>query len=298
MPPSIVYCPGDPLLSARVLGAVFTVNNQLLCLFSIYAPVIPAEQPTFYVSLTEYLCSLSLGDTPLIWMAILIMFLDPSLDSSRPSTRPDRGPGPLRLLMSQLGLVDSFRQLHSDGKRFTNHSGSHVAARRLDRLYVSASLLNTLRRFVHRARSSVPGHRTPRLRSVSNGGRLRSSAHPIEAQPNDALCPLGPALHSGSAPDLCRGFFGHVTSTRALGHRQSVAPAPPHTHFSLHVALPEADTRSPCAIGGSAGGPLSWMTGVLDKNVAPGANTRQEIWGRQMYSGFLRKTIKGTSLYI
>jgi hypothetical protein len=146
--------------------------------FSVYAPVVSSEQPAFYAALTEYFLSLPLDSTPFILCDDFNNVLDPSLDSSRPTPRPDRGAGSSRLLLSGLGLTDAYRALHPTGQVFTNRSGQGRAARRLDRLYVSASL----RRFFPWSATLVPGSSPSRSHFGSSGaprrlwGRLTGSS--------------------------------------------------------------------------------------------------------------------------
>lgn len=123
----------------RVADAVIQIEGSIMRYISIYAPTIPSDRKTFIGSLRKALQDLD-KTIPICLGGDWNCVLDPLIDSTNPRCVNDGGTQ-LQDLIDSIGLVDPFRSLYPTKLLPTNIDASHGTNRRLDRFYISKSLL-------------------------------------------------------------------------------------------------------------------------------------------------------------
>ena len=130
----------------RLIYLVVKINNKKLKLVNVYAPVIPRERKVFFKSLNRYLQ----GNCPTILGGDFNCVIDVNIDKCGGSDLyGELGSENLINVCENHRLFDAFRNLYPDKKEYSWQNSLNTISCRLDRFYLSESLLNNVCSVMH-----------------------------------------------------------------------------------------------------------------------------------------------------
>lgn len=186
----------------RATDATFVMGNEEVTVVSVYIPVEAPQRKLYLIELSQALGQVEEGRALIVggdWNVVE----DPLLDSTNP-TGANEGKKELLHLLSSNSLVDSFR-LRNPRKRLTTNSSSSGTSRRLDRIYLSPTILPLASSDALWARPSDSTHNPIVLRLElpgaveKGGGKFKLGLHVLQREGmGDYLSWKVGQLHSSS----------------------------------------------------------------------------------------------------
>ena len=176
----------------RCLSVTVKINNVVMKMINVYAPVIAKERKHFFSSLYKFLP----GCHPTILGGDFNCVTNVSLDKGGGNADyGDIGGEKLNTLCTDFNLVDAFRTKYPTRREYTWYNSTKTIVIRLDRFYVSKDLSKDITAFTH----------SPIIENISDHGMVTLSLNHALADTNN----VGPGFWKCNVNVLKDEYFIH-----------------------------------------------------------------------------------------